>query len=140
MSMALTWLRQQHESHQSDECLPWPFAKNWDGYGRIAWRGRAWNAHRAMCIIAYGDPPSRSHHAAHRCGNTSCVNPRHLYWATPTENQIDIGSKRRRLDRARADKIRSRLIEGESQAEVARSFGVSPRMVRLIEANQCWVK
>lgn len=70
----------------TQDCIEWPFHKNPRGYGRLG-DGRA--AHRVMCEMAHGEPPFSNAQAAHWCGDASCVNPRHLRWATPKENEQD---------------------------------------------------
>jgi hypothetical protein len=42
-----------------------------------------------MCIAAHGKPKRDDLHAAHSCGNPQCVNPKHIRWATPAENNQD---------------------------------------------------
>ena len=137
----LNWLK-QHVDHTGSDCLEWPFSKNWDGYGRVVWLGRAANSHRIMCILAHGEAGEKENQAAHRCGNASCVNPAHLYWATPSQNQFDIKRHdrrhRRRLNPESARVVYERTQEGVSQKSIAVEFGISPRMVRLIANRECW--
>jgi hypothetical protein len=84
------WLR-ANASFSGNECLIWPFARNNRGYGRIRKDGIERLAHREMACIAIGPPPSAQHQAAHSCGNghLGCCSPRHLRWASNSENQMD---------------------------------------------------
>jgi len=73
----------------SNECLPWPYARCNKGYGIAVINGKQTKASRWMCILAHGEPPFENAEAAHSCGNPWCVSPRHIRWATPSENQQD---------------------------------------------------
>jgi hypothetical protein len=48
-------------------------------------------AHRYMCELVKGAPPSPEHETAHSCGNAyeRCVHPDHLSWKTRAENEQD---------------------------------------------------
>lgn len=76
---------------QGDQCLPWPYERSNSGYGRITIDGRVASVHRVVCQRIHGVPPTDQHQAAHTCsnGHLGCVNPKHLYWATPTQNAAD---------------------------------------------------
>jgi hypothetical protein len=131
------WLK-SHVNYNDSKCLIYPYSKNWDGYGRTYHNGKYLNSHRVMCTLAHGQPPSDKHHAAHKCGVTSCVNPSHLYWATPSENQKDnvkAGTHRNYVLSPGLKKFAIQLIdEGRSQLEVSQIVGVNPRTIRnLIE-------
>jgi hypothetical protein len=80
-----------HVEHRGDDCLIWPFARLPSGYGTIEWGGKTVTAHRQMCKLAHGEPPTTKHQSAHSCGNGfgGCVHPQHLRWATSSENQMD---------------------------------------------------
>lgn len=87
----LAWLRSM-AGFDGDECLTWPFrARTTKGYGVTDHNGQMQNASRVMCILAHGEPPTPLHEAAHSCGkgHEGCVNPRHLRWATRSENHMD---------------------------------------------------
>lgn len=90
-SKAFEWLA-AHVTWSGDACLPWPFAKdNRIGRGRLGYDGGHFWAHRLMCEMAHGAPPTPKHQAAHNCGkgHYGCVNPRHLEWKTNSQNQLD---------------------------------------------------
>lgn len=77
--------------YDGDDCLTWPYATDKDGYGLGELGGKIRRAHRYICMLAHGAPPTQRHQAAHSCGkgHLGCVNPRHLRWATNSENQLD---------------------------------------------------
>lgn len=81
-----------HVDYQGDDCLKWPFGGDpKSGRGVLQHNGvRGW-AHRWMCRLAHGEPPTPKHTAAHECGkgHEGCINPRHLIWKTQAENNAD---------------------------------------------------
>lgn len=134
---SVEWIR-RHIAHTSEDCLIWPFGMV-RGYGQLKYHGQFTRASRVMCIEAHGEPPSPDHHAAHDCGNSACVNPRHIKWKTPSENQLDKrrhgrfyqGGARKRLSYADALKVRS-LAGRMTQDAIAEMFGVSRRNIGAI--------
>ena len=142
------WL-QDRVGFDGDDCLIWPFNRPKDGYGRIMILRRCKLAHRVMCEIVHGDPPTLRHEAAHSCGRgrLGCVNPKHLRWATPEENQADRishGTSNRGerhgsavLDEKQVRQIRK--MKGDvSQKDIAAAFGVSRTAIRLIHNRETW--
>lgn len=88
---AFRWL-EDHVSHAADSCLTWPFGRDKRvNRGSLSYKGITYWAHRLMCELAHGAPPTPKHQAAHNCGKGHylCVNPRHLEWKTNSSNQID---------------------------------------------------
>lgn len=86
----MAWLK-ENVRHTGGECVTWPFARSSRGYGNIRVGGSHMVAHRAMAILAHGEPPFPDAQAAHTCGkgHEGCVNPNHLEWKTPQANQAD---------------------------------------------------
>jgi hypothetical protein len=87
VSRRLKWLL-NHVSVEQDECLIWPFSFTSRGYPAFGVGRKQIGAHRYVCQLAHGLPPEGSQ-AAHSCGVPACVNPKHLRWATASENQAD---------------------------------------------------
>lgn len=87
-------------SLDTDDCIEWPFGRDRDGYGVFYLspngdrRQRKTSANRAVSLLTFGDPPADGMHAAHSCHNRSCINPRHLRWATVQENIDDREARR----------------------------------------------
>jgi hypothetical protein len=77
--------------HKGEECLPWPFSEAAAGYGRIVVDGKHTLAHRHVCTLVHGEPPTPKHEAAHSCGkgHEACVSGDHLSWKTHADNQAD---------------------------------------------------
>lgn len=126
---------------ETDECLIWD--RGTDGrYGVVRASQRA---HRLACIHAHGAPPFPGAHAAHRCGVSLCVNPRHIRWATPAENIADKerhgkklagdGHPMARLSSASALAIKS--ARGTCR-EVAEQYGISKSQVSRIRREENW--
>lgn len=135
-----------HVGHEGEACLPWPFSKDGRvGRGSLTYRGKNYWAHRLMCEMAHGAPPTPKHQAAHNCGkgHYGCVNPRHLEWKTNSENQIDRaknGNALRNTNGPRsvltpAQQAEIVALKGRmTQVAIAAKFGVSLGCV------QYWMK
>ena len=130
---------------KSSVCLEWPFRKDHSGYGMISKEGGTTGAHRMMCLLAHGQPPTAIHHAAHSCNNPSCVNPSHLRWATPSENQQDriahgtyqCGEQIAGSRLSPADVLAIRAAVG-SQMQIAQRFGIGRSTVRAVLSGRTW--
>lgn len=136
-----------------DECLTWPFGKNIYGYGYMPHRGKRTTAHRVICEIAHGHPPTARHQAAHNCGkgHEGCCNPRHLRWATPKENHADrvTHGTTSRGEKSSSVKLTSEQVKEIREAigsrnerglrsEIARKFGVNRSTITRIINRTDW--
>ena len=70
----------------------------WDGtvrtgYGRFYVNGKMQSAHRVSWEIHNG--PINGFLVLHKCDNTSCVNPEHLFLGTQKDNVRDMWEKQR---------------------------------------------
>lgn len=88
---ALSWADDLVSQEQwGEECIPWPFATDPNGYGRLNYYD-GFLAHRYICSKIHGDSPFELAQVRHLCGNGTggCVNPNHLKWGTAEENNHD---------------------------------------------------
>ena len=138
---AKRWLR-AHLDHQDREfCLIWPFRRAQNGYPQIG-AARVVPT-RVMCEHRHGPPPSPKHQAAHSCnnGHGGCVNPWHLDWKTPAENQLDRpdrgGRMPRKLTLEQVDEIRS-MKGRERTVDTAERFQVTEANIRHIQSGKTW--
>ena len=82
-----------------DSCWLWTGSKDKKGYGQ--WHIRRGNergkfrAHRMAYFLAYGIDPG-SLFVCHTCDQPACVNPKHLWCGTNTDNMRDCVSKGRK--------------------------------------------
>ena len=147
---ASKWIDEFALPFKGDQCLIWPHSVDKDGYARGRYPGfKTDRAHRIVCWLIHGDPPTPDHEAAHSCGmgHEGCINPIHLSWATPAENTVDRGNhgnilKNESHPMAKLDANKARLIAGmlgkKTQAEIASIFGVTYSTVSLISLGKAW--
>ena len=134
---------------ETDTCIIWPYARTPNGYGTMTVNQKTVMAHRFLCEMRSGLPPSKKHQAAHLCGrgHEGCVNPRHLRWATAKENARDkiihgtrvLGEKQRsaKITSSQAIAIYSQRQFG-GQHKTAKRFGVSRSIVEKIWSGKSW--
>ena len=133
---AAAWLFAQAD-YEGNECILWPFSRP-TGYGQFGFEGKIYRAHRYMCELVKGPPPTPEHQASHSCGNgrKGCITPRHLSWKTNGENQLDRtqhGTRNVWGGRGKSGKFNAeqtaeirRLYEGgKTQTQLAKMFGVT---------------
>jgi hypothetical protein len=91
-----------------DPCWNWTRSKSKQGYGTIRVNGKMFKVHRYSWILTYGAIPAGVL-VCHRCDNTSCGNPRHLFLGTALDNNLDKMRKGRSARLKGEDNPRSSL-------------------------------
>ncbi len=144
---SLKWL-EHTASRTCKTCIHWPFGFTGSGYGAITVNGKTMPAHRVMCEMVHGDPPTPDHDAAHSCGKRSCCNHTHIRWATRAENEADkkihgtatIGEAngRAKISERDARRIRARARSGESAVALAHEYGLHDSTIYRIKTGKRW--
>lgn len=141
---ALAALEAAFQEH-SVKCVPCEIGVSSSGYPTARVHGRRQGLHRLACEYRNGPPPNPRHHAAHECGNRKCINPRHLYWATPAENVADAirhGTwvHAEKHGGAKLTAMQVNLIRSDSRpkAVVARAYGVAESTIWAIIQHKTW--
>ena len=119
-------------------CWNWNFALDKDGYGRIYHEGRNRHAHRIYFEEKFGPLPDDMvpDHACPAGPNRACVNPDHMQVLTHAENSRWKSSTK--LDWEKVAGIRLLALQGISQYEIARRYGIGQTQVHRIVTGKRW--
>lgn len=77
-------------NHEKDECIEWTGRKNLQGYGTIYYNKKEWHVHRLIMALLNPEEFAKYPWVCHKCDNPSCVNYRHLYCGTRSDNLDDM--------------------------------------------------
>jgi hypothetical protein len=137
----------QHEAVTESGCWLWTGTTHKSGYGSIYMNGKNVRAHRAAYLLHIGKIPSGIN-VLHRCDVPSCVNPKHLFLGTHTDNMQDkvekgrcnalIGIENPRAKISERDVIEIRRRHGERQTSLAKEFNVSQSSISNILNRDSW--
>lgn len=129
-------------------CWFWNKYKNKKGYGSFYYMGETL-AHRSSYLIHNGNIPE-GNLVCHSCDNPSCVNPKHLWVGTNSDNQIDCVLKGRakrntpcgeknhltKLSYEQVLEIRKHYSNGVMQKEIALIFNTDQSNISYIVNNK----
>jgi hypothetical protein len=145
--------------YNGTRCWEWVGASNNGGYGVIKINGKQCYTHRISYLLDRGDIPDGLD-VLHRCDNTYCVRPEHLFPGTDQDNVDDKVRKGRayypgpispmhgethalhKLSAEQVSEIRQRYgykgKDGATAMELANEFGLSESQVFRIVKGESW--
>lgn len=135
---------------KTDYCWIWDGFKDKQGYGRCSfgkYKGTA--AHRISYLLFVGEIP-KGLCICHKCDNTSCVNPDHLFAATQADNVKDMHNKNRhralngekvrlaKLTESQVKSMRKEFSEGVTYYKLSEKYKVTHSTCQKIVKRQTW--
>jgi hypothetical protein len=131
---------------KSRNCWEWAGAVNSNGYGKFYYQRKQFLAHRY--ILCGEEKGIDGRYVLHTCDNRLCVNPKHLYFGTQTQNMIDRVNhgtvirgeqvKGSKLTKVQVMEIISAKKNGENTEELARQYGVHKHHINRIARGTRW--
>ena len=100
----------RYEVNPKTGCWEWFGAITSRGYGSISIAKKIYSAHRVFYQQYVGKIPSGLW-VLHKCDNTVCVNPEHLFLGTAGDNARDRAAKGRNANRVGENNFNVRLTE-----------------------------
>jgi hypothetical protein len=146
------------DTMDSDKCWNFEGADCGNGYKGFQLGKTTKLAHRAAYILFVGPIP-KGLWICHKCDNKHCCNPSHLFLGTSTDNVRDAMEKRRwftanRISAANSPRgenhhksklkdsdivaIRARIKKGETQASIAKEYGLWHTTISRIARGIGW--
>lgn len=138
--------------NKTNDCWLWIGCLKDGRYGSFYFRKKGERAHRVAWILTYGDIPEELC-VLHKCDNTLCVNPEHLFLGTQLDNIKDRDSKGRcnpgdsfkkgslhKMAKLKEENILEirKLYKQFSQQKIAEQFGVSIMTINRILLRKTW--
>ncbi len=127
---------------KSGECWEWTGSKLRQGYGNFKVTGEAY---LAQTFVLYQEQKRPMYFMCHSCDNPSCVNPRHLWLGSNSDNMSDRVSKNRQVrgeavsgSRLTEKIVREILESDESDKVICERLQIDPRRVSDIRLGKKW--
>lgn len=140
------------QPHMDTPCWEWTRARSStnvksdgtraQGYGKMQFRGKGQYAHIISWILSNRVLKPKQW-VLHRCHNSLCVNPDHLYEGAAKDNAQDrerSGRGSRKIPLDRVPDIETMILEGRSDKEISTLFGVTPNYIRCIRVARTRVR
>lgn len=124
-------------------CMEWSGLFSGSGYGIMSINRKNYSAHRFSYRLYIGEIPAGMF-VLHKCDNTCCITPNHLFLGTQKDNMADMENKNRAYLKKGEEHphailkdkevliIKNMLLEGISQKIISHKFNVAQSLISLI--------
>ena len=133
-------------------CWEWVGAKNGRGYGKVYYEKENTYTHRLAFKLCFKVELTPEIFICHKCNNTSCCNPSHLFAGTAKDNTDDCIAKgrlkpgishgdkngRAKLKSEQVREIHLKLLNGQALHSIACEYSVSYSIIRNISQGKTW--
>ena len=134
-----------------DQCWVWGSCRNLHGYGKAHHNGKFYLANRLAYLLFVGPIPDGLF-VCHKCDNPPCVNPKHLFLGTRSDNMLDSYRKGRlrppilrgedgaaaKLSNEAIAVIRAEPDRRRVTVDLALQFGVTTATISKIRLHHTW--
>lgn len=96
---------------ETGSCWEWNGNKVY-GYGQFYFNGKSRRAHRLILSVVQ-QPETKGLDACHHCDNRGCVNPKHLFWGTRSDNMKDCLNKGRAW--VQTNRVEARAVQKKNR-------------------------
>jgi len=127
-------------------CWPWAHVSVSHPYGTFKVRSVNVKPHRMSWLVHFGSIPA-GHGVLHKCDNTACVNPEHLFTGTQETNIRDMFAKKRVVrpkgeahaeSKLTDDSVRMIRSSELSYAKLAKLLNVSKSAIAFVKRGERW--
>jgi len=142
-------MTERYEIDPATGCWNWLGSIGSHGYGQM-WNGFGPELVHRIFYKKNKGPIPEGHHVLHKCDNTRCINPDHLYAGT-AKNNADDREFRERGNHAKGERnalaklteedicLIRKLAESESQRALGRRFKVAHTTIGAVIRGKAWV-
>jgi hypothetical protein len=124
-----------YSTKKENGCIEW---KNQSTrYPQTSWNGEIISVHRLSYIFYYGEIPDGMC-VCHKCDNTFCINPKHLFLDTHAGNMLDKCKKDRSSSKLTNDKALLIFNDSRKHIDIAIDYAVSRTTVSDIKNRKIW--
>lgn len=134
---------------EQDECWLWTASKDRKGYGWFGVKGnKVTRAPRFALMLKLGRGLGKRECALHHCDNPSCVNPKHLFVGTISDNNLDKIRKGRssgpypKMSQVKINQlVKMHKTRQWTQRQLGEIFGLHQGQIsRILNARVCYIK